>query len=553
MRTRIAPVVVAATTALLSGLVACGTGGGSGSSVPGDDAALLSLTVSSGKLTPAFSPATLVYTVGPALLPDTVTVTPTAAHEGATIRVDGVVVTSGQTSLPIHLDMGPRVVAIDVTGHSGGRKVYGVAFDRTSAALSALLPSTGSLSPAFEPGTFSYTVGPRYFPRTTTLTPTAVDPGATITVNDVATPTGEPSAYISFLPRPEPVTVEVTARDGVTTSTYTVVFDQRRFAYAVNSSSNDVTTFAIDGTTGALSEVGTEVPAGANPASIALDPSGRFAYVANYSSHNVTTFAIDPTTGTLTQVGSDAAAGSNPLSIAVDPSGRFAYVANFGSDNVTAFAIDGTTGALSEVGTEVAAGSGPYTIAVAPSGRAAYLTNFDSHNVTTYAIDATTGALTEVGTEVAAGTNPISITVEPSGRFAYVANYGSNNVTTFAIDGTTGALTEIGAEVAAGFGAHGITVDPSGRFAYVVNIYSNDVTTFARDASTGTLTEVGSPVVAGQSPISITVDPSGRFAYVANLNANSVTTFAIDGATGVLSAEGTAATGTNPRPIAILP
>jgi 6-phosphogluconolactonase (cycloisomerase 2 family) len=75
-----------------------------------------------------------------------------------------------------------------------------------------------------------------------------------------------------------------------------------RLVYVANWTTSDVTTFAIDAATGALSEVGTEVPASYGARSVAVHPSGRFAYMANLLFDNVTTFAIDPTTGALTEV-----------------------------------------------------------------------------------------------------------------------------------------------------------------------------------------------------------------------------------------------------------
>jgi DNA-binding beta-propeller fold protein YncE len=81
----------------------------------------------------------------------------------------------------------------------------------------------------------------------------------------------------------------------------------------------------------------------------------------------VTTFGIDPTTGALTEVGTEVAAGTSPHTVTVDPSGRFAYVANGGFgffDPVTTFSIDQTTGALTKVGTEVPAGDAPHSIAI---------------------------------------------------------------------------------------------------------------------------------------------------------------------------------------------
>ena len=51
--------------------------------------------------------------------------------------------------------------------------------------------------------------------------------------------------------------------------------------------------------------------------SVAVDPSGRFAYVANNNSDNVTTFSIDQTTGALIEVGTEVAAGDGPRSVTV--------------------------------------------------------------------------------------------------------------------------------------------------------------------------------------------------------------------------------------------
>jgi 6-phosphogluconolactonase (cycloisomerase 2 family) len=50
---------------------------------------------------------------------------------------------------------------------------------------------------------------------------------------------------------------------------------------------------------------------------VTVDPSGRFAYVANGTSNNVTTFSIDQTTGALTEVGTEVLAGSGPRSMVI--------------------------------------------------------------------------------------------------------------------------------------------------------------------------------------------------------------------------------------------
>ena len=92
----------------------------------------------------------------------------------------------------------------------------------------------------------------------------------------------------------------------------------------------------------------------------------RFAYVANFSSDNVSAYSINASTGALAAVaGSPFASGSNPWSVTVDPSGRFAYVANSGSLNVSAYSINASTGVLTPFAPPtIAAGLAPRSIVV---------------------------------------------------------------------------------------------------------------------------------------------------------------------------------------------
>jgi 6-phosphogluconolactonase (cycloisomerase 2 family) len=102
--------------------------------------------------------------------------------------------------------------------------------------------------------------------------------------------------------------------------------------------------------------------AGTSPRSVTVDPSGKFAYVTNQTSNDVSAYTINSTTGALTSVGVFAA-GTLPLSVTVDPSGKFAYVANTQSANVSAYTINTTTGALSEIpGGPFDSGAGPASV-----------------------------------------------------------------------------------------------------------------------------------------------------------------------------------------------
>ena len=139
-----------------------------------------------------------------------------------------------------------------------------------------------------------------------------------------------------------------------------------KFAYVVNSSSNNVSAYSINATTGALTPVkGSPFRAGKQPFLAAVDPTGKFLYIPNVSSNDVSGYSISPTSGALTQVkGSPFGAGKDaePLGIAVDPAGKFGYTTNVGTFSVSAYSIN-ANGALKLKGSPVGAGSHPIGVA----------------------------------------------------------------------------------------------------------------------------------------------------------------------------------------------
>src|SRR5579863_2085234 len=76
-------------------------------------------------------------------------------------------------------------------------------------------------------------------------------------------------------------------------------FPQPQFVIVANHTSNDVSVFAIDAGSGALTQVpGSPFPAGSYPDSVAIEPNGKFAYVVNqtypYFQGNISAYAINP-------------------------------------------------------------------------------------------------------------------------------------------------------------------------------------------------------------------------------------------------------------------
>ena len=93
----------------------------------------------------------------------------------------------------------------------------------TDASLSSLQLSAGTLEPRFAAATQSYAADVAHEVASVTVTPTARDSRATVTVNGAAVSSGSESGPISLREGSETIiAVEVTAEDAVTTRTYTV-------------------------------------------------------------------------------------------------------------------------------------------------------------------------------------------------------------------------------------------------------------------------------------------------------------------------------------------
>jgi hypothetical protein len=190
------------------------------------NADLSTLALSAGTLSPVFAAATTAYTAAVPNATGSLTVTPTVAGTGATVKVNGVAVASGTASGGVTLIIGANVITIDVTAQDGTtKKSYTVTVTRasgTDATLSALVISGVTLSPAFTAANGTYTASVANTVASVTATPTAAGTGSTIVVNGVAVVSGTASGTINLAVGANAINVVVTAQDGTTKKTYTV-------------------------------------------------------------------------------------------------------------------------------------------------------------------------------------------------------------------------------------------------------------------------------------------------------------------------------------------
>ncbi|MEQ8860726.1 MAG: cadherin-like beta sandwich domain-containing protein [Pseudomonadales bacterium] len=110
--------------------------------------------------------------------------------------------------------------------------------------LASLVLSQGTLTPTFESSTFDYTAGVANPVTSITVTPTTAVAAATVTVNGTAAASGAASAPIALTVGDTAIAVQVTAENGTTQRTYTVVVTRR----PPPSSNAALTDLALSGT-----------------------------------------------------------------------------------------------------------------------------------------------------------------------------------------------------------------------------------------------------------------------------------------------------------------
>lgn len=190
-------------------------------------AALSSLVLSSGALTPVFTSSTLTYSQQVGHDTDSITVTPTAADSTATITVNGVRVTSGQASGSIHLAVGSNTINVVVTPIYGSSMTYTVTVNRAdSQYLTSLTLMSGAntygLTPTFSKTLGAYTATVPYDASTVTVTPVAEGTTSTIKVNGTTVASGSASVPIPMnVGVNAAITVECSLPSG-TKQTYTI-------------------------------------------------------------------------------------------------------------------------------------------------------------------------------------------------------------------------------------------------------------------------------------------------------------------------------------------
>ncbi|HEY5942692.1 MAG TPA: beta-propeller fold lactonase family protein [Solirubrobacterales bacterium] len=262
-----------------------------------------------------------------------------------------------------------------------------------------------------------------------------------------------------------------------------------RYVYTGNY--EDDTLSLIDTATNQV--VGSPIPTGASPYSIAITPTGQTLYLAN-DGGDIT--VVNTQTN---QVVTSIDTPSSLETIAISPDGKTAYATSGGNNTVVV--VDLQTNQV--LGSPIPVGGNPFGVAFSPDGKVAYVTDEENDSVLT--IDTATRQV--VGSPIPVGEEPINVVFSPDGKTAYVNNIESNSISV--IDTAT---RQVVSTIPVGDEPWGLGLTPDGTRLYVSNYDDDNVSV----VDTATRQVVGLPIPTGDEPYEVAVTPDGKSLYVAN-------------------------------------
>jgi 6-phosphogluconolactonase (cycloisomerase 2 family) len=313
----------------------------------------------------------------------------------------------------------------------------------------------------------------------------------------------------------------------------------------------------------------------ANPACLALAPSGAHLYsaneVSNYSggsTGSVSAYAVDHATGHLTLLNTVSSEGAGPAHLSVHPSGKFVLVANYAGGTVAVLPINasGELGPASDVvhdqgalGQEHAQSAPVGSFAISghdkphahmiqadPAGRFVFASDLALDRIFIWKFDAENGKLTPNDPDSVAlppGDGPRHFVFHPRGHWFYSLQEEGSTLVAYDYDADHGRLTEKQTlpSLPKGFVGTNFTsevmISADGKFLYAANRLHDSIAWFPISA-TGTLTFGGEEWTRGDYPRSFNIDPTGGFLYSCNQRADAITTFRVNRRTGALTFTG---------------
>ncbi|MGO8786933.1 MAG: lactonase family protein [Terriglobia bacterium] len=313
----------------------------------------------------------------------------------------------------------------------------------------------------------------------------------------------------------------------------------------------------------------------ANPACLALAPSGEHLYSANEvatydggTSGSVSSYAVNRASGHLTLLNTVSSEGVGPAHLSVHPSGKYVLVANYAGGTVAVLPIlaSGNLGAATDVvhdqgtvGPERAQSAPVGSFAISghdkphahmiqadAAGRFVFASDLGLDRIFIWKFDAEKGKLTPNDPDsvvLPPGDGPRHFVFHPNGQWFYSLQEEGSTLVVFDYDARQGRLKEKQtlSSLPKGFVGTNFTsevmIAADGKILYAANRLHDSIAWFPISA-TGTLTFGGEEWTRGDYPRSFNIDPTGNFLYSCNQRADAITTFRVNRQSGALSFTG---------------
>jgi 6-phosphogluconolactonase (cycloisomerase 2 family) len=362
--------------------------------------------------------------------------------------------------------------------------------------------------------------------------------------------------------------------------------------YVANYGTSDISQFAIDQATGALSSIGDKPVSalGGNPVTVQLDADGHHAYVPNYDTMDMTVFDIDANSGQLVNprrmytrpavrrlafyegagpvkarakwliatdaakqtINSYAVSGENPATrphfqlkldvtpgpMAVHPRGGLLFMADAKSKHLDVYRL-GEDGKIAKVtGSSLALDGTPRGLRVNQRGSHLYVITQAPNEYVSFSIDIKNARL-KLAEKVTlpADSKPVQLLASPTERLNFVLDGVGDRIFTYRYLDAAGPvmyeLTQHGSPFAAAKGLADMVVDATGRYGLVLSTDEASVVSYAIPGRWGPLKKVQQRKV-GQRPVAVSMSPGGRDLYVLDAGKPGIHLLQLDSATGAL-------------------
>lgn len=310
----------------------------------------------------------------------------------------------------------------------------------------------------------------------------------------------------------------------VSSSKATARMDGPQVVYVSAGGSKQILVYDVDNASGRLT-LKQEVDAGGAPGSLALSPDHRFLYAAIRDGGQAATFAINPTTGELSDVGR-APIDGNAAYISTDNTGRYLLAAYYGDGKVTVHAI-GEDGVVQAPPLQVApTAKNAHAIKTDATNRIAYVPHTGPNAVYQFRFDQEQGLLTSMDPPLREAptdpniAGPRHYTFHPTLDVVYFVNELGSSVTVWPYDKSSGRLGDavqtistLPLDFAGKNTCADIHVSDDGKYIYASN-RGHDSLAVYKVIDEGRL-ELVEIEPTEKTPRAFAIDNSGNYVYAA--------------------------------------